>query len=128
MLFNVAVQFEGAYLLIIASGSAALPELCALADFGATVASLRGCNRALFDMLALRNQMTREERYQLNNHIAASLSNLARVAAVLLRISVPTGHPVRPELDAWIGLTWTVLRQRGHLPRVSPRARLLWVA
>lgn len=83
MLFNVAVQFEGAYLLIIASGSAALPELCALADFGATVASLRGCNRALFDMLALRNQMTREERYQLGNHIAASLSNLARVAAVL---------------------------------------------
>jgi hypothetical protein len=83
MLFNVAVQFEGAYLLVVASGSAALAELCALADFAATVASFRKCDRALFDMLAVCNQMTLEERFQLGNHIASSLSGLQRVAAVL---------------------------------------------
>ena len=83
MLFNVAVQYEGAYLLIVASGNAAMPELCALADFGGTVASFRGCTRALFDMLAVRIQMSDGELAQLGDHIASSLSGLERVAAVL---------------------------------------------
>ena len=34
-------------------------------------------------MLSVRNQMNEQERFHLGNHIAASLSNLERIAAVL---------------------------------------------
>jgi hypothetical protein len=83
MLFNAAVQSQGAYLLVTTSGPAELPELCALADFPAAVARRRGCKRALFDLLALRPILTPPEHVELGEHIASTLAGFERIAVVL---------------------------------------------
>jgi hypothetical protein len=83
MLFNVAVQPQGRYLLVTTSGPAELPELCALADFPAAVARRRGCKRALFDLLALQPVLTPSQHIELGEHIAATLADFERIAVVL---------------------------------------------
>lgn len=81
-MFNAAVQHKGPYLLVIASGHAELPELCALADFSAKVASMRSCKRVLYDLLALERELTPEEHCRLGAYLAAAFHHFERVAAV----------------------------------------------
>ena len=83
MLFNAAVQAEGPYLLVTASGDAELPELLALSDFPAAVARRRACKRALFDLLALRPRLSPADHVELGAHIAKTLRDMERVAVVL---------------------------------------------
>lgn len=45
-MFNAGVQHEGPYVLVVATGRAELPELCALAEFSAKIQN-EGCERAL---------------------------------------------------------------------------------
>ena len=83
MLFNAGIQPDGPYLLVTASGTAQLPELCALADFPAAVARRRGSRRVLFDLLALRPDLSPEDHIELGGHIARALDGFDRIAVVL---------------------------------------------
>ena len=81
-MFNAGVQCNGRYLLIVASGGAELPELCALAAFAATIAEMRGCGRVLLDLLALRHHLSTADYLELGLRVSGTLSRLERVAAV----------------------------------------------
>jgi hypothetical protein len=99
MLFNVAVQPQGRYLLVTTSGPAELPELCALADFPAAVARRRGCKRALFDLLALQPVLTPPQHIELGEHIAATLAGFERIAVVLANPADRVAAMSRPRRD-----------------------------
>ncbi len=81
-MFHAGVQHEGAYVLVVASGRAELPELCALAEFSAKIASMRGCKRVLIDLLAVDRLLTPEEDMQLGAHLEAVFRDIERVASV----------------------------------------------
>lgn len=81
-MFNAGVQHEGAYVLVVATGRAELPELCALAEFSSKIASMRGCKRVLIDLLAVDRSLSQEEDTQLGAHLAAVFRDIERVASV----------------------------------------------
>lgn len=106
-MFNAAVQHRGAYLLVIACGRAELPELCAVADFAATVAEMRGCKRVLFDLLAVERGLLPQEEVELSTHLASVFGGFERVAAVRTQLHDHPGLPLRTfltleEAGAWV--------------------------
>ena len=106
-MFNVAVEHKGAYLLVVGSGSAELPELSALADFVATAASARNCKRVLIDLLAVERDLSPAEHAQLVSHMARRFGRLERIASVHAHSRAFPGLPVRtftnlPEASDWL--------------------------
>ena len=81
-MFNAGVQHEGAYVLVVAAGRAGLPELCALAPFSAKIASMRGCQRVLIDLLAVDRLLSPDENTLLGAQLDVVFRNIERVASV----------------------------------------------
>jgi hypothetical protein len=52
-MFNVSAQVDGRYVLIVASGPAAVPELCAAISFLSELLERSGRRRALIDIMGL---------------------------------------------------------------------------
>ena len=91
-MFHAGVQHKGAYVLVVATGQAELPELCALAEFSAKVACMRGCKRVLVDLLAVERLLTPEEHKQLGAHLSIVFRDLERVASVRPQLEATSSH------------------------------------
>lgn len=83
MLFNVAVQHGGPYLLVVASGRAHLCDFFGLFDLAARVAQMKAHRRAIVDLLAVEPVLSFTEHLQLGAHVATALAGLDRVATVV---------------------------------------------
>lgn len=71
------------YLLVEASGPAALAELCACVDFAAELAHRTNRSRALLNLLQVEISLSFTEHLQLGSHAAERLKPLERVASVV---------------------------------------------
>lgn len=105
-MFNVGIQHKGTYLLVVASGSAELPELFALADFAARVAVMRNIKRVLVDLLAVQRDLSPAEQSRLIGHLASAFSGLERVASVHQKSHEFPGLPVRTFLTLGAASEW----------------------
>ncbi|TFY97044.1 hypothetical protein [Ramlibacter humi] len=85
MLWTVSVEHSLAYLYVVGSGPATLPDACGLADMVATICSQTRKRRVLFDLLGADVfGFSFTEHLTLGAHVAERLAHLERVATVVI--------------------------------------------
>jgi hypothetical protein len=84
MPFTLTVaEHDPPYLLVEVAGPVALADLCAAADFVASLAQRRGLRRALLRMTDTQPNLAFTEHLQLGSYVAHALRLLERVATVV---------------------------------------------
>jgi hypothetical protein len=84
MPFTAAVHHGRPHLLVKASGPATLTDLMGLADMAATIASMAGYRRTVFDMLGAElSSLSFTEHLSLGAHVAERFRLQEKVATVV---------------------------------------------
>ena len=81
--FSVHLHHEDGWLRVVCEGTPGLADLCGASQLVATVAEMRGCRRALIDLVDTAPELSFTEHLQLGAHIAQSRARLDCVATVV---------------------------------------------
>lgn len=82
MNFTVSVLRHPRHVSMVGMGRADLVELCGLCSLAAEVGRLRHQRKLVFDVLALRPEITDAERIELGHHLARCLREFEKIAWV----------------------------------------------
>lgn len=82
-MFTITVRPRPDCLLVEATGTASLAELCSYMDFVAALAGKQNQRRAVLNLLDLDVQFSFTDHLNLGAHAAAKLAQLDRVASVV---------------------------------------------
>ncbi|TFZ06028.1 hypothetical protein EZ313_05100 [Ramlibacter henchirensis] len=82
-MFTVGITHGTAHLLVVATGTARLCDVCGLVDLVSTVARMCGDRKVVLDLLAVRPELSFTEHLRLGEHTAHALSDIEKVAAVV---------------------------------------------
>ncbi|HEY8358737.1 MAG TPA: hypothetical protein VIL30_14865 [Ramlibacter sp.] len=113
--FTITVHPDQALLLVEASGTATLAELCAYMDFVAALARSRRARQAVLNLLAVDIQFSFTDHLTLGAHAAQALHELERVASVVNgkyrsgtseKAAQKSGLRLRTFTDLAEGLAW----------------------
>lgn len=83
MPFTLTVEPGPAYLFVVGAGPVSLAELCAAADFVASLAQRQGRQRALIELSGTEPHLSFTDHLQLGTHVAQAFAGLQRVATVV---------------------------------------------
>jgi hypothetical protein len=111
--FSVSVH-HGPYLLLVATGDAALDDLIGLVDLAATLSREQEYRRVLADLISINLLFSDEEYRQLQLHAVKTLFRLDRMAYTV-PACYATGKPTPPALRGGVAVrTFTDLREACH--------------
>jgi hypothetical protein len=82
-MFNVSAQVDGRYVLIVASGPAAVPELCAAISFLSELLRRSDSRGALIDIMGVDFALDARADQTVLQHLADTLPALDKLAIVV---------------------------------------------
>ncbi|MBA2675500.1 hypothetical protein [Ramlibacter sp.] len=83
MSFTLTVEQGLPYIFVVCTGPVSLAELCAAADFVASLAQRRRQQRALLELSGTQPDLSFTDHLQLGTHVAQAFGTLQRVGTVV---------------------------------------------